>query len=140
MRHSVLASAAVAAALLAGCGGDSKQEKALANVCDARADIQKQVDTLKGLTVTSATTNQVKDALDAIRKDLQTMADNRSDLADARRKEVDAANEAFKSEVQNVATTVGRTLALGGAKTQLQDAFAQLADGYKSAFQRVDCS
>ena len=47
-----------AAGLLAGCG-QSEEETATDQVCSARDDIAKQVDQLKGLTLTTATTDQV---------------------------------------------------------------------------------
>src|SRR3954454_8415463 len=91
---------------IGACGGDSKSDKAMANVCAARADIQKQVDGLKGLTVTTATTSQVTDGLQAIRDDLATIRSSREDLSDDRRKDVQAANDEFKGQVQEIATTV----------------------------------
>ena len=42
------------AALALGACGESKEDKAKSTVCDARADIGKQVDKLKGLTITTA--------------------------------------------------------------------------------------
>ena len=50
----------------------SKQDDAKAQVCDARADISKQVDTLKGITVSAATLDQIQTSLKAIDTDLKT--------------------------------------------------------------------
>src|SRR6185503_18682857 len=88
---SRLAIALVLLATVAGCGGDSKSDKAMASVCSARDDITKQVDTLASMTITTATTSQAGAALSAIRDDLGKIADARKDLADDRRKEIDSA-------------------------------------------------
>ena len=50
---------------LAACG-QSDEEKAKSNVCDARADIQKQVDELKSLTLKTATLDKIRSSLTAI--------------------------------------------------------------------------
>ena len=56
---------------VAACGdAKSSQEKAQNQVCDARADIQKQVNELTSLTFSTATTDGVKKNLQAIQKDL----------------------------------------------------------------------
>src|SRR4051812_10717043 len=68
------------AAMLAACGGQSKQEKAQSQVCTARADISKQVKTLKGLTLSTATTSQAKSSLQAIRDDLGKIRSAQGDL------------------------------------------------------------
>ena len=51
------------AGVLAGCG-QSEEEKAADQVCSARDDIAKQVDQLQGLTLTTATTDQVRENAD----------------------------------------------------------------------------
>ena len=83
--RSRLAIALVLLAAVAGCGGDSKADKAMASVCSARDDITKQVDTLAGMTITTATTSQAGSALTAIKDDLGKIADARKDLSDDRR-------------------------------------------------------
>ena len=62
---TLLLIALVPASVLAG--GESEEEKATAQVCSARDNIAKQVDELKGLTLTTATTSQVRENLQAIR-------------------------------------------------------------------------
>jgi hypothetical protein len=127
-------------ALLAGCGGKSKEEKAMANVCSARADIKKQVDQLQGLTLTTATLVQVQDSLKAIGDDLSTIADNQGDLSKNRRNDVKAANDAFKAQIKTIGDTIGSSLSIENAKTQLSSALGQLGATYSSAFSKIDCS
>ena len=132
----VLLSAAIA---LAGCG-QSKEEKATSQVCDARADISKQVDDLKGLTLTTASIAGVKQNLSAIRTNLGKIKDAQSDLKDQRREQVKAANEAFGAQVTATAQNVVKSRSLSGASTQLKASFTALGDSYRSTLGRIDCS
>ena len=74
MKHSMILVLVAAALALAACG-ESTQDKAQSQVCDARADIGKQVDDLKALTPATFTTDAVTKSLDAIRSDLSKMND-----------------------------------------------------------------
>ncbi len=138
--RSRLAIALVLLAAVAGCGGESKSDKAMADVCSARDDITKQVDTLASMTITTATTSQAGAALHGDQDDLGKIADARKDLADDRRKEIDKANEAFASSVRKTLADVGTSTSLQGASTQLKDAFQQLKTSYQSSFGAIDCS
>jgi hypothetical protein len=128
-----------AAGLLAGCG-QSEEEKATDQVCSARDDIAKQVDQLKGLTLTTATTEQVRNNVAAIREDLAKIADARANLSDKQRTQVAQANDAFRSEVGNIAATVARSTSIEEASAQLKAAFNDLAATYTKTFGQIDCS
>jgi hypothetical protein len=130
----------LAAFALAACGGASKQDKAKAQVCDARADISKQVDTLKGLTLTTATKSKIQSGLKAIRDDLTTIKNAEGDLNDQRKKQVQQANQAFKTQVKDVTSTLGSTTSIQDARAQLTEALQQLAKSYQTTFAKVDCS
>jgi hypothetical protein len=136
---ALLVGLALAAGLLGACG-ESDADKASARVCDARDDIAKQVDELKGLSLTTATTSQVQDSLNAIRNDLSTIGNAMGDLSDERREQVDAANAQFTAAVRQIADTVGRTTSVQDAATQLKQALTQLGESYKSSFGELDCS
>ena len=129
---------AVAMLALAACG-DSKEEKAQASVCSARADIGKQVDQLKGLTLATVTTDAVTQSLSAIRNDLKDISGAQSDLSGDRRSEAEAANKAFASSVRGIAVQIGSSLSAADAKAGLVTALQQLAASYKSAFDPVNC-
>jgi hypothetical protein len=128
------------AALALGACGESKQDKAKTTVCDARADIGKQVDKLKSLTITTATTDDVQNSLKAINSDLSKIKDAQGDLSDARRQQVQDANKAFTSQLSDIAGSLGKSTSLSDAKAQLTSALQQLATAYKQSFARVDCS
>ena len=91
----ILVLAAAGALALSGCGGSSsssKQDDAKAQVCDARADISKQVDTLKGLTVSAATLDQIQTSLKAIDSDLKKIAGAAGDLKGDDKSQLQQAN------------------------------------------------
>ena len=80
------------AALAVGCG-ESDAEKAQNQVCDARDDLNKQVNELAALTPTTATTEGVQENLDAIKNDLNDIKDAQGDLNEDRKQEVESANQ-----------------------------------------------
>ena len=123
----------------AGCG-ESKDDKAMAQVCSAREDMTKQVDDLKSMTITTATANQVTDALQAIQNDLKKIGNARKDLSDENRQQIDQANQQFSSSVRKTFADVGTQTSLQNAATQLQAAFQDLADSYRNTFGQISCS
>ena len=138
MKRSTILMLLSAALALAACG-QSQQEKAKTKVCDARADVAKQVDELRGLTLSTATVDGVTANLKAIRDDLGKIANAQSDLSGTRRDQVKAANQAFADQVRSIAQNVGRSLSVTDAKTQLKDATTQLASTYEQTLGRIDC-
>jgi hypothetical protein len=130
---------ALLAALGLGACGESKQDKAKSTVCDARADISKQVDKLKGLTISTVTVDGVQNSLKAINSDLSKIKDAQGDLSDSRRQQVQDATKTFTSQLQSIAGSIGKSTSLADAKAQLTSALKQLGDSYKQSFARVDC-
>jgi uncharacterized protein YhaN len=139
MRSTAFAALLVVALVTAGCG-TSKESKATKTVCDARADIQKHVDTLKGLTLSTATTDQIRTSVSAIRDDLSKITSAGKDLSGQRKQQIQAANQAFASEVKSIASNLGTSLALGSARQQLTAALQQLGSAYEKSLGRIDCS
>ena len=131
---------ALLACLAVGACGQSKQDKAKSTVCDARADISKQVDKLKGLTPSTVTIDGVQSSLKAISSDLSKIKDAQGDLSADRRKKVEDATKTFTSQVQSIAGSIGKSTSLSQAKTQLSSALQQLGTAYKQSFAGVDCS
>ncbi len=125
---------------LAACG-QSAQDKAKAQVCNARADITKQVDTLKGLTLSTATLDQVKSSLTAIGNDLTQIKNaNEGALSSARKQQLETATATFESEVSGIASNLLTSQSLSSAETQLKSALTQLAGAYQQALAPVNCS
>ena len=140
MRLASCVPAVVALAFALGACGESSEEKAQTTVCDAKADIGKQVDELKSLTPATVTSDAVKQSLDAIKNDLSDISGAQSELSSDRRSEVEAANKAFASSVQGIASEALRSLSAADAKTALVTALQQLAASYQDTFAPVDCS
>jgi methyl-accepting chemotaxis protein len=135
----VLAALLGSVALLGACG-ESDQEKAQNRVCDARDDIQKHVDDLAGLTVTSASIDQVTNHLKAIRDDLKKIADERDNLSDDQRKDVEQAAQRFVSELRGAAGDVVSGTASGeDASKKASAALDDLAKSFKDAYAPLDC-
>jgi hypothetical protein len=136
-RSTPLLALACAAVVMAGCG-QSKEDKAKSTVCSARADIQKQIDQLKGLTPSTATIDGVKGNLQAIQDDLKKMSGAQGELSSERKQQVQQANQAFEDDLKSLAGNVG-SLSATDVKTQLTNAVQSLATGYQQAFDKVDC-
>jgi hypothetical protein len=130
---------ALATVALAACGGDSKEDQAKTQVCDARADLSKQVDSLKGLEISAATASQVQDNLKAIGDDLTKIKNARNNLDDDRKSQVDEANKNFESQVKSTFSDLGSTTSPSDAKSQLTQAFDGLASSYQQTFAKIDC-
>jgi len=129
-------SAGIAAA---GCGGQSSEEKAQSQVCSARADISKQVDTLSNLTPSTATIDQIRSSVSAIMTNLRKIGDAQGGLKGDRRQELQAANKEFTSQVSSIAGSLLQSTSLSDAENQLKSAGQQLAATYKSTLAKVDC-
>jgi hypothetical protein len=127
------------AVALAGCG-QSAQEKAKSQVCSARADIDKQLRYLQGLTITTATATGVQNSLKAIGSDLKKIKDAQPQLDAQRKQQVQSANQAFSATLQSVASNVGQNLSLSNAGAQLKSAVAQLVQSYQTALAPISCS
>jgi hypothetical protein len=135
----LLTLAALLAALLLACG-ESEEEKAQDRVCDARADIQKRVDDLAALTITTASIEDVTSNLEGIRDNLEKIAAERKDLAPEQRQQVDQAAKSFRSELEAAATDVVSGAASGEeAGARVGSALDQLARSFREAYGPVDC-
>jgi Tfp pilus assembly protein PilP len=139
MTHRLIVLLLAAGLAVAACG-ESEEDKAKAQVCDARADIQKQVDEMQGLTRSTATVDGVTKNLQAIRADLRKIKDAQGNLNDERKQQVQDANQAFEQQVRSTVQNVGKSLSVSDAETQLRSAVTDLANSYKQTLGKVDCS
>ena len=135
----VVAALLGSATLLVACG-ESEEEKAQNEVCDARADIERRVDDLAGLTLTTASIEQVTNNLEAIRDDLETIAAEQGDLEPERRQEVEQAGQRFRSQLETAARDVVSGTASGEeAAGRAASALDELAQSFREAYGPVDC-
>ena len=129
----------VLAVVLAGCG-DSKEETAQSNVCDAKAGIQKQVSELEGLTASTVTLDGVKSSLQSIGDDLTKLKDAQGDLSGDRKDEAEKAWQTFRTQVKSIRENLLTSLSAEDAKQQLTSSFDTLAASFRTAFAPVDCT
>src|SRR4029079_2334647 len=129
----------VLAVVLAGCG-DSKEETAQSNVCDAKAGIQKQVDELEGMTASTVTLDGVKSSLQSIGDDLTKLKNAQADLSGDRKDEAEKAWQTFRTEVKSIRENLLTSLSAEDAKQQLTSSFDNLAASFRTAFAPVDCT
>jgi uncharacterized protein YhaN len=122
-----------------GCG-ESKADKATKQVCSARADISKQVDTLKALTLSTATTEKIRQSLSDIRDSVASIADAQKDLSGQRKDQITAANQQFSSEVKSIVSSLGTSLSASDARQQLRTALDQLSSTYEKTLAPIDCA
>jgi len=125
---------------VSACGGQSAADKAKSQVCDARADISKNVNKLQGLTLATASVDGVKKNVQAIQDDLGKIKDAQGNLKGDRKQQVQSANEAFTQQVKSIASSVTSNLSLSEAGTQLKTAATQLANSYQQTLGKIDCS
>ena len=139
MRTACSVLAFVMLALALGACGESDEEKAQKTVCDAKADIGEQVDELKAVTPATVAADDVAENLDAIKTDLKNIEAAQGDLSSDRRSEAEAANKAFTSSVQGIASELGSSLSASDAKAGVVTALDQLAASYQKAFAPLNC-
>ena len=138
-RRSLIALLLATSLALAACG-QSAQDKAKAQVCNARADISKQVATLQGLTLSTGSVDQVKTSLTAILNDLTQIKNAQSQLNAPRKQQLVTATQTFVSQVTTIVTGLLTSQSLSTADAQLKSAATQLSSAYKQALAPVNCS
>lgn len=129
----------LSAVAFAACG-ESAEEKAKAQVCDARADISKQITKLSSLTISTSAIDEAKTGVEAIGKDLTKIKDAQPDLQPARKEQVEAATQTFGKQLSSTVSGITSGLSLSNAEKQLKSALNQLADSYKQTLAPISCS
>jgi ABC-type glycerol-3-phosphate transport system substrate-binding protein len=136
--RALLLSALTLGLAFAACG-ESDEEKAQNQVCDAREDIKGQVTELQQLTIGTATTDKIKTHLNAIKDDFNKIADAQGELNDTQKQQVQKANEQFKSQVDDLITNLGTSVSLQDAAAQLKTSLTDLVDAYDEALSPIEC-
>jgi hypothetical protein len=131
---------------LAACG-ESKQEKAQKDVCNARAEISKQIAKLQALTLSASAVEEAKSGVKVIGDELKKIKNAQGDLAPARREQVEPATKAFEVELKSIAANVGANIPSGGVESalkavgpRLKASVSALAGSYKRALAPINCS
>ncbi|HEX4114468.1 MAG TPA: hypothetical protein VHY18_01165 [Solirubrobacteraceae bacterium] len=124
---------------LASCG-ESSQEKAKAQVCQARSDISKEVKKLSELTLSTSILAEAKSGVEAIGKDLNTIKDAQPDLEPVRREQVQAATRTFEGQINAILSELTSKPSLSKLETQLKSSLTQLASSYEKALAPLNCT
>lgn len=125
--------------VLASCG-ESSQEKAKAQVCQARSDISKEVKKLSELTLSTSILTEAKSGVEAIGKDITTIKNAQPDLEPARKEQVQAATRTFESQINSILSELVSKPSLSKLETQLKSSLTQLASSYEKALAPLNCS
>jgi hypothetical protein len=115
------------------------QDQAATQVCSARDDIQKQVQTLTSLNADTATKANVTSALTAIQADLQKIVAAQPDLTSERKQQVQDATTAFAGELKDIVRQAIAGLATTDAQTQATKAAESLESAVKTSLEPIDC-
>jgi outer membrane murein-binding lipoprotein Lpp len=136
---SAIVALLLAGLVLAGCG-ESSQEKAKAQVCTARSDIQKQVKTLSELTLSTSILSQAKAGLDAIGSDLKKIREAQPNLEPARRQQIETATHTLEGQVSSIITGFVSNPSLSNVEKQLKSSLTQYAKSFEQALTPINCS
>jgi hypothetical protein len=124
---------------LSACG-ESAQEKAKAQVCGARRDISKRIETLTALGLSTELPSQVKTGVEAIANDITKIKDAEGRLEPARRGQVQTATRSFETRLNSILTGLTAHLSLSNAEAQFKSALSELGTSYKQTLAPVNCS
>jgi hypothetical protein len=123
----------------AACG-ESAEEKAKAQVCGAREDISKQIDTLSSLTISTNVITEAKTGVESIGNDLKKIKEAQPNLAPGRKAQVETAAHTFETQVSSTVNNLSSGLSLTNAETQIKSALKQLANSFKQTLAPINCS
>jgi chromosome segregation ATPase len=133
---------AIAAGLVAasGCGGGSSAaDHTKTDACNAKSDINTQVQKLKGLPPTLSSVDTAKTALTKIEDDLSTIKDSAPKVDGDLKGQLQSANSQFEAQVKQISQSITSAQSLTAAATAITQAGDQLAADYQKAFANVSC-
>jgi hypothetical protein len=134
-------SAAAGCALALGACGESEAEKAKAQVCKSKTEINKQVETLKNLPVSTSALETVSNSFQAILTELGKMREAAPKLESSLKNPVEQAQASFKSEVTKLtAEAIKGGASSGNLQETLKSSVEKLLTSYKTSIETIPCS
>ena len=124
-------------AFATGCG-ESAQVKAEKTVCEGKQEIGTSVDSLKSMSLTTASASTVQNDIKGIEAGLQKVKGAQDQLSSSRRAAAEKANAQLSAEVSSISHEL-TSLTLPQALTSVVTAGEKLAASYKTAFAPVEC-
>jgi hypothetical protein len=140
MSRSASAIAVIFSVLALAACGESAQEKAKAQVCEARADISKQINTLSGLTLSTSSVTEAKTSFEAISADLTKIKSAQANLDPARKQQIETATHTFETQLTTIVNNLTSSLSLTNASSEVKSAVTQLTTSFKQTLAPVSCS
>lgn len=139
-RLALIAALVVPVFAIAACG-ESEAEKAKAQVCHSRSEIEKSVTSLKNLPLSTSAFSTAQSDLESILNELKKMSEAEPNLEPALKSKVESAQSEFKSSVLSIVSELATgAVSSGSVATKLGDAVSQLAKSYHSTLASIDCS
>lgn len=140
MRALVLSVAAGCAFALGACG-ESEAEKAKAQVCKSKTEINKQIETLKNLPVSSSALETANNSFQAILAELGKMKEAAPKLESSLKAPVEQAQASFKSEVGKLTVeAIKGGVSSGNLQATLKKSIEKLLTSYKTSIETIPCS
>jgi hypothetical protein len=132
-----LAVALIVPLVIAGCG-ESDQAKAEKTVCEGKQQISTSVQSLQGLTLTTASIAMVQGDIKAIGEGLTKIKDAQSKLSGPRREKIEKANSELSAGLSGLTHELS-SLTISSAETKLTAAVNKLVTSYKQALAPIEC-
>ena len=143
---SLIAVALTLSALVLVACGESAQEKAKAQVCSARSDINAQITKLENLQISTNVLNEGKAGFEAITADLKKIKEAQPNLEPAVKEQVQAGTKTFQSEMLAVGAGLLTAAKAGNLEAeikavgpQVKAALTQLSTTFKQAYASLKC-
>ena len=124
-------------AMMSGCG-ESEQAKAEKTVCEGKQEVNHGVNSLKSITLATASASTVRSDIKSIEAGLEKVKGAEGKLSGKRKEEVEKANAQLSSELSTIKHELS-TLTLPQALTKLLTAAEKLASSYKQTFAAIEC-
>ena len=128
----------VIALALAGCG-ESRAEKAKAEVCKSRTEIHKQVEALEALTLSPSSISTAQSSFQKIEAELEKIKKEAPKLEGTTKTEAEEATSTFKSQISSIASSLTSNFNVATAETQFKAALEQLVKSYKQTLEKISC-
>ncbi|HTR88831.1 MAG TPA: hypothetical protein VMG62_01820 [Solirubrobacteraceae bacterium] len=140
LRLLALLAAALCTLAVAGCG-ESEAEKAKAQVCKAKTEINKQVEALKNLPLNASALETANKSFQTIIAELGKMKEAAPKLESSLKNPVEQAQATFKNEVGKLTVeAIKGGVASGNTATALKASIEKLLRSYKQSIETIPCS
>ena len=107
-------------------------------MCEGKKEIGTSVDSLKSMTLATASASTVQNDIKGIEAGLQKVKGAQGQLSSTRKEEVEKANAQMSAELSSISHEL-TSLTLPQALTKVPTAGEKLAASYKQAFTPIEC-